>query len=401
MSTSSGPAAAQPAPAEPLVLEAPAAAPRVSREQAAATVAAQQPDGAAAQQHRAAEAKAQVLVAELSAIDPRSPEFAEKIKTVSALGDEEIRASAEVSNRMLDRPAAQSRESSAQSKVSATLVELRQTVTELDPNRADLTGVKKLLKFLPGGDAVDRYFAKYQSAQSQLDAIIRALASGQGELLKDNAAIELERNRMWEAMNRLGELKVEVEALDVAVSAKIAGLRAAGDAESAQALEADVLFAVRQRHQDLMTQLAVAVQGYLAMDLVRKNNLELVRGVERAQTTTVSALRTAVIVSQALGQQKLVLDQVSALNSTTSSLIESTSQQLRQQGAQIQEQAASSTVEVGRLQAAFENVYATMDAIDTFKVQANDAMAVTIGELEQQLAQARPYVDRARRSVDG
>ncbi len=45
-----------------------------------------------------------------------------------------------------------------------------------------------------------------------------------------------------------------------------------------------------------MTQLAVAVQGYMALDLIRRNNLELIRGVDRAQTTTVAALRTAVIV---------------------------------------------------------------------------------------------------------
>ncbi|BDZ42307.1 protein involved in tellurite resistance [Paraoerskovia sediminicola] len=398
MSTPS--AAAQPAPAAPLVLEAPAAAPLVSREQAAATIAAQQQGEAAAAAQTAAEAKAQQFVAQLAGIDAQSPEFSEKVKEIASLGDEEIRASAAVSNRMLERPASQSRETSAQGKVSDTLIELRQTVTELDPNRADLTGVKKLLKFLPGGNAIDRYFAKYQSAQSQLDAIIRALESGQGELLKDNAAIELERNRMWDAMNKLGELKVEVEALDVAISARIAEAEAAGDTETAQALKSDVLFAVRQRHQDLMTQMAVSVQGYLAMDLIRKNNLELVRGVERAQTTTVSALRTAVIVAQALGQQKLVLDQVTALNTTTSNLIESTSQQLKQQGAAIQEQAASSTIEVAKLQAAFQNVYETMDAIDTFKAQANDSMAVTIGELEQQVAQAKPYVERAQRSID-
>jgi uncharacterized protein YaaN involved in tellurite resistance len=149
-----------------------------------------------------------------------------------------------------------------------------------------------------------------------------------------------------------------------------------------------------------MTQMAVSVQGYLAMDLIRKNNVELIRGVDRAQTTTVAALRTAVIVSQALGQQKLVLDQINALNSTTSSLIESTSLQLRQQGAEIQQQAATSTIEVEKLQAAFENVFATMDAIDTFKAQAAESMTVTINQLEQQVERAKPYVARAQRSLD-
>ena len=96
--------------------------------------------------------------------------------------------------------------------------------------------------------------------------------------------------------------------------------------------------------------MAVAVQGYMALDLIRKNNLELIKGVDRAQTTTVAALRTAVIVSQALSRQKLVLDQITALNATTSTLIESTSNQLRIQGAEINQQAASSTIDVQKLQ---------------------------------------------------
>ncbi|QAY70738.1 toxic anion resistance protein [Xylanimonas protaetiae] len=386
-------------PAPTLILEAPAAAPRVTDAQAVATIAAQNPELAAQQSE--SERKAAVLVTEIAALDPQSPAFAQKVTAISSLGDGDIRSSALASNRMLERPAAQASDSSPQGKVGTTLVELRHTVTDLDPNRADLSGVKKVLKFLPGGNKIDRYFSKYQSAQAHLDAIIRSLASGQDELRKDNAAIEVERSRMWETMKKLGEVKVDLEALDAAVSDKIAQLEYAGDTQTAEALRSDVLFAVRQRTQDVMTQMAVSVQGYLAMDLVRKNNLELIRGVDRAQNTTIAALRTAVIVSQALGQQKLVLDQVNALNSTTSNLIEATSMQLRQQGAAIQQQAAQSTLEISKLQAAFDNVFATMDAIDEFRSQATESMAATISTLEQQVARAKPYVERAQRSIAG
>ena len=46
--------------------------------------------------------------------------------------------------------------------------------------------------------------------------------------------------------------------------------------------------------------------------------------VDRASTTTVAALRTAVTVSQAMANQRLVLEQVTALNTTTAGLIDST-----------------------------------------------------------------------------
>jgi uncharacterized protein YaaN involved in tellurite resistance len=145
-----------------------------------------------------------------------------------------------------------------------------------------------------------------------------------------------------------------------------------------------------------MTQLSIVVQGYLSLDLIRKNNLELVKGVERATTTTVSALRTAVIAALALGNQKLVLDQVTALNTTTGNIIESTSQMLRQQTLEIANQATNSTVSIEKLQAAFNNIYATIDTIDTFKLAALDSMRKTIDSLTNEVARAQQYVDRSR-----
>ncbi len=157
-----------------------------------------------------------------------------------------------------------------------------------------------------------------------------------------------------------------------------------------------MLFSVRQKNQDLLTQLAVSIQGYLALDLIRRNNLELIKGVERATTTTISALRTAVIVAQALADQKLVLDQITALNSTTSNLIESTSKLLHEQSTVINEQASSATIELDKLQNAFNNIYATMDEIDTFKVAALDTMQKTVTALSTEITKSQSYIDRVR-----
>jgi uncharacterized protein YaaN involved in tellurite resistance len=344
--------------------------------------------------------RANAFVTELVGLDTKSPAFTQKVNSITNMGAQEMRASASVSNRMLERPAAAmgKGKADAQTRVSNTLIDLRHTVTGLDPKRSDLSGVKKVLKWLPGGDKLDRYFDKYKSAQSHLNAIIKALDSGQDELRKDNAAIETEKANMWTMMGKLREYNELATALDGALENKVAELEAAGRTEDANTVRSDALFPVRQRRQDIMTQLAVNVQGYMALDLIRRNNLELIRGVDRAQTTTIAALRTAVIVSQALSRQKLVLDQITALNTVTSNLIESTSEQLRIQGAQINQQAASSTIDIDKLQAAFDNVFATMDAVDSFRAQAVDSMAQTVQALETQIQRAQPYLERTRRA---
>ncbi len=141
--------------------------------------------------------------------------------------------------------------------------------------------------------------------------------------------------------------------------------------------------------------MAVSVQGYLALDLVKKNNVELVKGVDRASTTTVGALRTAVTVAQAMTNQRLVLQQITALNTTTANLIDSTSTLLRDQTGKIHEQAASSTIPIETLQRAFQNIYDTMDNIDTFKVKALENMKQTVTTLTAEVAKSKDYIARA------
>lgn len=84
---------------------------------------------------------------------------------------------------------------------------------------------------------------------------------------------------MWAMMAKLAEYNELATALDTAVEAKVAALEAAGRSEDANGLRSDALFPIRQRRQDIMTQMAVAVQGYMALDLVRKNNIELIKGL--------------------------------------------------------------------------------------------------------------------------
>ena len=334
----------------------------------------------------------------VSSLDTHSQEFNAKLKDIARLGDDDIRASASVSNRLLEKPIAamQNGGLTEASEVSHSLLALRRQVEDLDPGRqGDLMRPRKLLGLIPFGDRLRDYFDKYRSSQHQLDAIITALYHGQDELQRDNAAIEQEKVNLWAVMGRLRQYAYLAQRLDEALSAKIAAIETS-DPERAKVLKEDLLFYVRQKHQDLLTQLAVSIQGYLALDVIRRNNLELIKGVQRATSTTVSALRTAVIVAQALADQKLVLDQITALNTTTSNLIESTSDMLRQQSTSINEQASSSTVELDKLQKAFQNVYATMDEIDTFKVKALDSMQKTVTALSAEVERSQAYIDRVR-----
>src|SRR5579884_3646162 len=336
--------------------------------------------------------RVQRFVDELAGLDANSPEFGKKVDQLTAMGRKEITEAAGASNRFLDRPV---KAIDSDTGIGADLTELRKTVEDLDPKRhGNLSPGRKLFGLIPFRGRIQGYFRQYQSSQTHISAILARLASGKDELLMDNAAIDTERANLWKTMHKLEQMIHISKTLDKQLEDKANDLDATEPAK-AKAIRESALFYTRQRTTDLLTQMAVTVQGYLALDLVKKNNVELVKGVDRASTTTVAALRTAVTVAQAMTNQKLVLEQVTALNTTTASMIDSTGEMLRTQTGAIHEQAASSTIPLETLQRAFQNIYDTMDQIDRFKVEALGNMKQTVDTLGREVEKSKGYIARA------
>jgi len=332
------------------------------------------------------------FVDELAKLDSNSPEFGKKVDQLTAMGRKEIAEAAGASNRFLDRPV---KAIDSDTGIGADLTELRKTGECLDPKRqGNLTPGRKLFGLIPFRGKIQGYFRQYQSSQTHISAILARLGSGKDELLMDNAAIDTERANLWKTMHKLEQMIHISKTLDQQLEDKANELDAT-DPAKAKAIRETALFYTRQRTTDLLTQMAVTVQGYLALDLVKKNNVELVKGVDRASTTTVSALRTAVTVASAMTNQKLVLEQITALNTTTAGMIDSTGEMLRTQTGAIHEQAASSTIPLETLQRAFQNIYDTMDQIDQFKLQALGNMKQTVDTLGKEVEKSRGYIARA------
>src|SRR6202165_2323486 len=151
-----------------------------------------------------------------------SPYFVTKLNAIQSMGDEEIRHSASISNRLLDKPvkAMESGPFSKEASVSKSLVDLRRTVEDLDPSEQGLLSPKHLFGLIPFGNRLRDYFARYQSAQGHLNAIIQALYHGQDELRQDNAAIEQEKVNVWDIKGKLEQYIYMAGKLDAALGAR-------------------------------------------------------------------------------------------------------------------------------------------------------------------------------------
>jgi len=355
----------------------------------------------AGDERSALDGEAARIAGDVAALAPESEGFRERVRALEALGNEEITRSASVANRMMERPTRAMNTLDGNSGVAKSMLDLRSTIEKLDPShQGDLFSPKKLLGILPFGNKLRDYFRGYESSQSHLNAVIEALRRSKDELLRDNAAIEQEKTTMWALMHDLQKHAYLARTLGDAVNTKVHALETT-DPQRAKALAEEVLFAARQKQQDIATQLAVNVQGYLALDLIKKNNAELAKGVDRATTTTVAALRTAVVTAQALANQKLVLDQIAAVRDTTSNLIASTSRMLKDNSVRVQEGATQSTVDVAKLTEAFANVRAAIDGMTDYRVKALASMEQTVDALGSEVGKMTTYVQERRALTGG
>ncbi len=269
-------------------------------------------------------------------------------------------------------------------QVARSLIELNTQVDQLDPGNFDFKAgwFARTLGRLPGfGTPLQEYFSRFQQADTVIDAIIRSLQDGKGQLGRDNTTLAMDQKAMRQLTIRLQKTVQLGQLIDQRLAHALERDIAVDDPRR-RFVEEELLFPLRQRIIDLQQQLAVNQQGVLAIELIIRNNKELIKGVDRAVNVTVSALTIAVTVALALANQKIVLDKVAAVNKTTSRLIEGTANQLRTQGVAIQQQATEAQLDIESLTKAFADIRIALDDIAKFRREALPAMAKNITEMD-------------------
>ena len=266
-------------------------------------------------------------------------------------------------------------------EVAQTLAELTLKMKDLDPSHLDFAKKGVLGNIF---NPVRAYFEKYKTADAEIATIIESLNKGKKSLQNDNVTLELEEKSMRETSKKMqNNIELGLK-LDSCLSSGIEQARLDGaDEEKIRFIEEEILYPLRQRIEDFQQVQVVSQQGIIAMEVLRRNNKELIRSVDRANNVTVTALRTAVTVAGALYNQKIVIEKVDALNKTTNHMIESTARMLRQQGVAIHEQANNSTLNADVLKSAFEETFAALDDISNYKREALPRMKQTIEDFRQ------------------
>lgn len=285
--------------------------------------------------------------------------------------------------------------------VAQSLIDLKMTVEELDPGKFDFEAgwFSRTLGFLPGiGKPIKRYFTMFESSQTVLDAIVRALNEGRNTLTRDNTTL-IQDQKVMRALTLKLEKTIQLGMLIDQKMAYALEREIAPDDPRRTFMEQELLFPLRQRIQDLQQQLAVNQQGVLAIEIIIRNNKELIKGVNRAINVTVNALNVAVTVALALANQKIVLDKIQAVNVTTEQLIAQTAATLKSQAASIQKQASESQLDMETLKRSFADINAALEDISTFRSKALPNMAKNILEMDHLTKETEQAIQRLEKGT--
>jgi uncharacterized protein YaaN involved in tellurite resistance len=276
--------------------------------------------------------------------------------------------------------------------IGEQLIELNKQMKDLDPSKVDFAKKGVLGNLM---NPVRKYFAKYEKAEVAISDIVESLDKSSKVLQNDNTTLLNEETYLREVTNKLlADIELGKQ-MDASIEAQIQKAEIDGvDQNKIDFVREEVLFPLRQRIMDMQQMIVVNQQGIVSLNVIRRNNKELIRGVNRAKTVTVSALRTGVMVASALYDQKIVMDKITILNQTTENIIETTSHMLKEQGSEIQRHSAETMISPDVLKSAFAEALQAINDVSTYKVQALPQMKATIDLFSDMAQEGQKVVDK-------
>lgn len=325
--------------------------------------------------------------------DLNNPQERESIlKPLDDFGMSDMSKSASRNEMLATRFVDLSKSGKEADNIGDQLSELERQMKDLDPSKVDFAKKGVLGNLL---NPVRKYFDKYEKAEVAISNIIDSLDSSAKVLQNDNTTLLSEENYLREITNKLmADIELGKQ-MDQSIEAQIQEAEINGVDENKIAfVKEEILFPLRQRIMDMQQMIVVNQQGIISLNVIRRNNKELIRGVNRAKNVTVSALRTGVMVASALYDQKIVMDKISILNETTENIIESTSRMLKEQGSEIQKQSAEAMISPDVLKASFTEALQAIEDVSTYKQQALPKMKETINMFSDMADDGQKVVER-------
>jgi uncharacterized protein YaaN involved in tellurite resistance len=301
---------------------------------------------------------------------------------ISSIGSEEVTQMKGISNILKSEKIGHIQDLEGDdSDVATNLIELRTAVEKINPQGVNFDHPNFLMGLVYkvlGGTPAQKYLTKFETSEDVISGISSNLNNGKLMLQEDNASFGIDKKRFINAMRALEE---KINLLMVADTRVTEMAEVEEDKYEKQFLQEEVVFVIRQHTMDLQQILAVTQQGIMALDILMKNNNELMTSVDRAVNTTMPLLTIGLTIARGLANQKRVLETVKRTNEVAGNMLTNNAKLLKEQGAEIQKQAMGSAIDVETIRNAMSETLDAIKQVEEFKMKALPEMKKAIGDL--------------------
>lgn len=235
--------------------------------------------------------------------------------------------------------------------------------------------------------SVDRYLAKYDVMESQIDKIQAQLESSRMMLLKDIGTFDKLYEKNVEYFQDLqlyivaGEEKIQ-EMRQETLPALFKEAEASGESMAMQVVKdfEDTVNRFEKRVFDLKTSKTMAIQTAPQIKLIQNNDKLLVDKVTDAVNNVIPLWKSQVVIALGLNRQSQVIKMQQEISNTTNELLERNAKNLRQNTIATAKEAERSTIDVETLKKVNDELIATIE--ETISIQNNAKQARKEAETE-------------------
>lgn len=263
-----------------------------------------------------------------------------------------------------------------------------------DLDIASLDGGHSLMDKIPFlknmRQSVDRYLAKYDVMQTQIDKIQAQLESSRMALLKDIATYDKLYEKNVDYFQELqlyivaGEEKVR-ELKDVTIPKLYSEAQSSNEPMSMQVVKdfEDTVNRFEKRIFDLKTSKTLAIQTAPQIKLIQNNDKLLVDKVTDAVNNVIPLWKSQVVIALGLNRQSQVIQMQKDISNTTNELLERNAKNLRQNTIETAKEAERSIIDIATLKKVNEELITTIEETISIQNNARQARAEAEGELKQ------------------
>ena len=231
-------------------------------------------------------------------------------------------------------------------------------------------GEKSLIDKIFGGPKkqVEKYLARYQNMETQIDKISAQLETARMSLLKDIGIFDKlyeENIEYFKELERyiiageesVGEMRLEtLPALykEAEENSEPMAMQVVRDFE-------ENVNRFEKRVFDLKTSKAVAMQTAPQIKLIQNNDMLLVDKITDSINNTIPLWKSQVVIALGLNRQQEIVKMQREVSDTTNELLRRNSENLRNSTVEIQKEAQRSTIDVETIKEVNQNLIATIE----------------------------------------